>query len=128
MKLSSPKLFDQTTIDQEVAGKISNFISFINSNNEEIVRALRNQLTFADNMKGQTLTLTCVHGQPVIAGGLAKGAQVLGCIPLRVIDDSDSLTSHNFTFTAAGEFSFTAYFRLASIYTPRQITIFVLTS
>lgn len=126
MKLNSPKLFDITTIDAELASKIGPLISFINSNNEEIVRALRNQLTFADNLKGQLLTLTCTHGNPVIAGNMAKGVQVLGVIPLRVIDSTDSLTSHNFTFTSAGEFQITAYFRLASV-DARQITVFVLT-
>lgn len=126
MKLNSPKLFDITTIETEIAGKVSNLISFINSSNEEIVRALRNQLTFGDNFKGKVLTLSCVHGIATVAGGLAKGIQVLGVIPLRVLDATDSLTSHNFTFTSAGEFQFTAYFRLAST-SAKQVTFFVLT-
>ena len=62
MKITASRLFDFASIaTSQAAGEIKSFIDYSNGNFEKIVRALSGELTLQDNMKGQTLQVSCTH-------------------------------------------------------------------
>lgn len=124
-KLTALKLFDTALLkDAKSAQELAPFIEFVNGNFDSIIRALRNQLTFGDNIKSQLVNAAITHGQPTQVS--LSNAAVLGAIPIRLDHATDSLESYIFRQQSNGAWAFTPYFRLASATEKRKVTFLVL--
>lgn len=62
MKLNIPRIFEKSKLlASEVGSQIQDFVDFMTDFSEQTTRALRNQLTFADNMDAIVSEVTVTH-------------------------------------------------------------------
>lgn len=124
-KLTALKLFDTALLKgSKSAQELAPFIEFVNGNFDSIIRALRNQLTFGDNIKSQVIQAEVTQGLATAIN--LSNTSVLGAIPLRIDHPTDSLESYIFRQQSNGTWAFTPYFRLASATEKRSVTFLVL--
>jgi hypothetical protein len=124
LKLTISNIFDYATIAAtKAAQEIKPFIDHYNASIDQIVKAIKGQLTLADNFYGQQLVVELVHNvQTKVA---ITRPQVLGIIPLATNSTIDALDNLQSSVNQSGQLLLTAQFKLASS-TKIKVTLFVL--
>lgn len=113
MRISFAQLFDVALLaGSKIAQDITPFIDFCNKGFDEIVRALKNQLTFADNFKCQIIEAKLKHGEQ--AKLKLKEANVFGVIPVRTNVSTNSVASLNFSVDQEQQLLVTPGFAVAT--------------
>lgn len=123
MKITIPRIFDSARILAKPFGKdIEDFVSFSQQAFEQIIRALRNQITFEDNIKCQVLEVTLKHDleQVLFASGRVKGI-----IVTRVFSD-ESITSYKWKYNDKSELIITPRFLGADTEKKVNVTLILL--
>ena len=111
MKLTLTSIFDATQVLASKAGQeMAPFVDYVTRAFEEVIRSLRNNLTFQDNFLCNVKTVSLKHGTTI---SIPFDKKVTGIIPVRVNHTSDSLDSLNWYYDSKGDLKITAYFRLA---------------
>ena len=124
MKLTISSIFDFATVaTSKAAQELTTFIDFVNRLTDEVVKALRNRLTFADNFQGQQVVVELVHG--VESKIAIDRPQVLGVLHLKTSSTADVLTSMVTSVNQEGQLVILPNFKLASS-TKLNVTLFIL--
>lgn len=124
MKLSISNTFDFSTIaGSKAAQELKPFIDHYNRSLDEIVRLLKGRITFQDNLYGQLVTAELVHNSE--AKIAVDRSQVLGVIPLKVLNSSDALLSLASSVNQEGQLLVTPTFKLAQSI-KLNVTLFIL--
>ncbi len=101
-KINVPKSFDKGQIPGQILSQLEPFIDYVNQNFQQTISALVNSLTFADNVKCITKTLTAKHLTPIqvnLGSASVYGFLVLNATaPLRSYSYTQSEGLFNFTF------------------------------
>lgn len=96
--INVPKSFNKQTIsDKKTTETLGPFIDYINQNFDQFGRALAQQLTFAENFKGEIATIQAKHNQSVT---INPKSPVAYAFPLSTL--GDSVRSFSFTALADG--------------------------
>lgn len=124
MKLTINSIFDFATLAaSKAAQEIKPFIEYVNRTTEEIVRALKNNLTFQDNFLGELKTVELVHG---VESKVSIGrSSILGVLALKVASEDDALESLVTSVNQQSQLLVTPAFKLASS-TKIDVTLFIL--
>lgn len=89
MKLSAVKLFELAALSPDLRGKLEPLVSFVNTNFDQVLRALSGQLNLDDNLSARRLTVSLSNG--IAKDIVVVNAQlVVGILPLRVQHPSTS--------------------------------------
>lgn len=111
MRLNSQRLFDFALIAATEAGKaIKPLVDYLNSNIEQLIRAVDGQLTLEENIKGQIINVSLTHG--VSTAVAVNSRDVNGLICLQVT--GDAMSSFSWSFDSKDNFNVTAYFKSGS--------------
>lgn len=128
MKLSVPRLFDAARLLSTKAGQeLSELINFSQYAFEQLIRALRNGLTFEDNFNAKMVTVTLRHNREQ---SLNVSGTITGIIPLRVISFAglDQITKFGWYITSSGSPSIKIDFSSADATRDVTVTLVVLLS
>ena len=102
MKVSLSRLLETSKfLATEVGKQIPDFIQYVADLGENVIRALQNNLTFSDNFKCKTSTLSLKHNVPQPVN--TDGKQVFGLIPMRAISTTTGVESFILYVNASGE-------------------------
>lgn len=86
MNINTPKSFNKNTLgDKKVADAIEPFLDYVNQNFDQFGRALQNQLTLGENLKGEVKTIQCMHNQAVT---VRPGSPVAYVMPIYCVGDA----------------------------------------
>lgn len=103
--INTPKSFSKESLPSAKTAKdIEPFIDYVNQNFDQIQRALINQLTISENLKGQVVTVQAKHNQAVAVNTAA---------PVRygfVLAADDGVTSFKFSNLSNGQLTCTFHF------------------
>lgn len=81
--INTPKSFDKAQIDSAVLPKIEQFVDYVNQQFDQIVRAIQNNLSFADNFKAKVIDVSAYHNTELSLNQTASSI-----LPLSVLGDS----------------------------------------
>jgi len=133
MKLSITKLFSKESLEDKIVQKLTPLIDFINTSTEQIVRALQNKLTFADNFNCEVKALSdVVHG--VTLKLTVKGLNpVLTVIPLAIFPVNntqlvEAIPQIAWRLNDVGQLEVTPYTRTASVTQKYSLSVLILYS
>ena len=85
MKLNIPRIFEKSKLlTTEVGQQISEFVDFMTDFSEQVTRALRNQITIADNMDAIVSEVSVPHETESIV--YTGGKNPMGITVLKVSD------------------------------------------
>ena len=91
-KLSIQRLLEASKLKATEAGQqLGELIDFVNTMADQLVRALRNGLTFQDNFNCLVSTLELKDGISSVVN--TGGKRPYGIIPIRVVSESESVAS-----------------------------------
>lgn len=108
MKISSSKLFDLASIeDDDMREQLTPLVSHINSALDNIITALRNEITLADNVKGSLKTLQMKHN---VETTFKLGGGFIGLTPLLVESKDVGLTSYKVRIVSGNQVGVTPLF------------------
>lgn len=113
MKINAVRLFDLALLGAaKAAVELKPFLEYVNSTNDQLIRALRGELTLGDNVKGTEVTLELQHGVALAVATTTRprGVTLLQCAST----DGDTVTSFDWRYDDQGRLQLTCYFRLAS--------------
>jgi len=106
--INTPKSFSKEALpSSKLATEMQPFIDYVNQNVDQIQRALINQLTFSENIKGEVVTLQMKHNQAIAVTPKASVASAF------VIGSSDEVASIRFFQTNTGALSISVRFASA---------------
>lgn len=114
--INTPKSFDKAQIDGDLLAKIEQFVDYVNQQFDQLTRALQNELTFSDNFKAKTITLSAYQNRELSINETASAI-----IPLSVLGDSINLFSS--TVSNAGVQKVTFKFGNALPIRTRSVTV-----
>lgn len=103
--INTPKSFEKSLLQGELLKQIEPFVDYVNQNFDQLIRALFNQLTFGENVRGQFSTVSAKHGVPITID-VTEG--VGGIMPFRV--SGGSLRSYYLTTGKNGAPTVTFFF------------------
>jgi hypothetical protein len=117
-QINSPKSFDKQLLSSDVLKGIEPLVDYINQGNDQVTRALTNQLTLPENLRGEVRDLSVYHGVPISVTPKQSVANVivLGC------SGGDVVTGFSKSQTSDGLLSLTFYFRSAIPLLSRSVT------
>jgi len=108
MRLTIQRLLDTNKFLATDAGKqLADFLTYVSDFSEQMIRGLRNQLTFQDNFKCDVRTVTLAHAEPNV---VSTNGQAIGIIPIRVISTSAGLESLNWYYNIENQLIITPVF------------------
>jgi hypothetical protein len=91
-KLGIQRLLEASKLKATEAGQqLGELIDFVNDLADNFVRALRNGLTFQDNFNCLVSTVSVKHGESTVVN--TGGKRPYGIIPIRVVSESESISS-----------------------------------
>lgn len=117
-QINTPKAFDKSNLDSEILSKIEPFIEYTNQNFDQLIRALFNQITFGENIRGKFTQITVKHAQPITLD-IREG--VSGVLPYRV--SGDAVKAYTLTTDLQGRPTVTFYFHGPIPIQTRTITV-----
>ena len=81
MKITIPRLFDASRVlGTDIGPKVQEFVEFSQQGFEQLIRALRNNLTFTNNFRCQVVNVTLRHG---IEKEINTNITIGGIIPMK---------------------------------------------
>ncbi len=108
MKITLTRVLETSKIlATEVGQKIPDFFAYMAEFVEQVVRSLRNGLTFQDNFDCVVKTVTLMTGVPQVVSADRK---VNGIIPLRIMSQSLMLSDFGWYYDQAGRLTVKAAF------------------
>ncbi len=123
-KLSISRLLEASKLLQTKAGQeLQELITFVNDLANQIVLALRQGLTFEDNVKCKVTTVTLTHQIPQVIN--SEGKQISGIIPVRIMSTTEMLIGLNWYIDVSNQLVLTPYFVTATD-TPYDVKIIIL--
>lgn len=92
MKITVSRLLETAKLLQTEAGQqLSELIDYVNTGFEQIVRALRNGLTFSDNVNCKVSTVDLTHNVEQVVNSDSKTP--FGIIPIRTLSTTTGIDS-----------------------------------
>jgi len=133
MKLSVTKLFSKESLANDILQKIEPLINWLNPLSEQLVRALQNKLSFADNFNCQIKELTDVLHGVTIKVTVAGINPVFTVLPLSILPTGNSTLAEAVPQLAwrindQGQLEITPYMRSASSTQKYTVSVLILYS
>lgn len=108
-KLAVPALFELSKALATDAGQqLQEALQYLSIVSDQVVRALRQGVSLADNLDCLTSTVTLSHNKAQVVN--ASGRQPVGIIPIRVVSTSVAIPTIQWSLNTANEVSVTATF------------------
>jgi hypothetical protein len=103
LKITQSRLFDKAILGAaKAAQELAAFIDYVNGVNDNVIRALRNELTLTDNMKGQFITVELTHATASTVSITQRS--IAGIVHMKTTaTDGDTLQSFDWQFTSSGQ-------------------------
>lgn len=109
MKITVNRLLETAKLLQTEAGKqLTDLIEYTNTAFEQLIRALRNGLTFSDNINCKISLVELTHG--VLQAVNADGKSPVGIIPQRVVSTTTGIDSFIWYIDQSGKLQVKANF------------------
>lgn len=126
MKLTIGKLLESSRyLATEVGQQIPDFFVFMSDLTDQVVRALRNGLTFQDNFDAEIRTTSVTHNTAQVVVPRKPGAAVQGIIPLRLVSQTHGIDSFAWYYDPQGRLTIRVGITSAPA-NPIQITLAIL--
>ena len=126
MKLTIPRLFDAARLLSTKTGQeLQELINYSQNAFDQLIRAVRNQLTFEDNFNCQVITVTLRHDREQ---ALSITSSVLGIIPTRISSPNglDQLDKFGYYINSNNQLTVKAAFASANPNQDITVTLIVL--
>lgn len=133
MKLSVTKLFSKESLANDIAQKLSPLIDWVNPFSEQVIRALQNKLSFADNFNCQIKDLTDVLHGVTIKVTVSGINPVFAVFPLSILPTGNStlveaVPQLAWRLNDLGQLEITPYMRSASATQKYSVSVLILYS
>src|SRR3954469_1335808 len=94
MKLSIPKLLDTSRLLTTQAGQqLEELVTYVSVTFSQIIQALRNGLTYADNFDCLIQTVSLSHNTPQVINRGTATKTITGVVPTQVVSSTTCVTS-----------------------------------
>lgn len=124
-KLSVSRLLDSSKLLQTAAGQqLQELITFINDISDQVIRALRQGLTFQDNIKCITPTVSLKHDTEQRVN-YDDSRQIFGLLPVRCISTTTGIDGFLWYINASNQLIVKAEF-IGAPTDPVDVTIIIL--
>lgn len=118
------RVFERSKIALTDAGQqLSDFLDYMAQFTEQVIRSLRNGLTFQDNFNAKVAVYKLTHN--VATAINTNNKRPVGMFAIRTQSETNALSSLNWFFTSQGEVSATATF-IGSPTNPIDVTVVIL--
>lgn len=108
-KLNISRIFDVSKYLSTKAGQeLADVLEYISSLSEQILRALRNGLSFADNFDAIQSTVSLTSGVASVVG--TSGKRPIGIVPMRIVSTTSRVDSFGWYLNDQGQTVVTATF------------------
>ena len=122
-KLNISRLLESSKLLATKAGQeLQELIGFVQDTTNQIVLALRQGLSFEDNFKCMSSTITLTHGVEQTVNSNSK--QISYVLPMRTVSSTTALTSFVYYINGNNELAITAEFKGAPT-TPQMVIIII---
>jgi hypothetical protein len=123
-KLAVPALFELSKALATQAGQeLQEALQYLSIVSDQVVRALRQGVSLADNLDCLTSNVTLSHNKAQVVN--ANGRSPVGIVPIRVISTSVSIPSIKWSINSSNEVSVTATF-LTDPGSAQQVVLLIL--
>lgn len=109
MKISATKLFEAKDLDPKVRDLMRPFVDWVNTNFDQVIRALTKQLTIDDNLNMRRVEVELTHATAKEIE-VPNAQLVIGIAPLRCATAGRACFGVAWSATTAGNIRVTAFF------------------